>query len=114
MNRALIWLAAIVTLIPGTLVGANPGGVQYLSPLPGSRLVSRASTIIVRPGGRLDASVLAGASIRVTGERSGGIETGLVLSTDGRTIIARPDRMFEPGETVTVEVDGAIATTDGQ
>jgi hypothetical protein len=114
MSRTLILIAGLTALVPGALFGGNPGGVQYLSPLPGSKLVSRASTIIVRPGGRVDARVLDGASIRVTGERSGKFETGLVLSTDGRTIVARPDRLFEPGETVTVDMSGALTTTDGR
>ena len=114
MNRSLILLAGALLLFPLAVFGANPGDVQYLSPRPGSRLVSRASTIIIRPGGQLDAGVLNSAAVSVTGDQSGEIETRLVLSTDGRTLIARPARRFEPGETVTVEVGGEIAPAGGR
>ncbi|MBP2672156.1 MAG: hypothetical protein H6Q85_2222, partial [candidate division NC10 bacterium] len=114
MKRLLIMLAGVLAVFPLAVFGANPGGVQYLSPRPGSSLVSRASTIIIRPGARLDASVPETARVRVTGERSGFIRTELVLSTDGRTMIARPARQFEPGETVNVEVGGGLATADGR
>jgi hypothetical protein len=114
MKRLLILLAGVLAMFPLALFGANPGGVQYISPRPGSSLVSRASTIIIRPGGRLDASVLRTASVRVTGDRSGPIGTELVLSTDGHTMIARPARQFEPGETVAIEVGGRIAMADGR
>ena len=77
-------------------------GYEYVSPVPGSRLVSPSNDVVLRPGRHFVAQQLAEIAIEVTGVVSG-VHTGrLSLSDDDRTLVFEPDRPFAPGERVDV------------
>ncbi len=86
---------------------ADPGGpgFEYVSPVPGSRLVSRFNNIILRPGPRFGEPSLRNVRLRVEGAASGPHAGSLELSDDRRTLLFQPDLPFSPGEEVTVTVE---------
>jgi hypothetical protein len=95
-----------------SVAGANdsgarprPSAIQYLSPLPGAKLVSRETNVIVRFAGGLDRyAVDPAARFTVVGSRSGLHSGTSVVCDDNETILFEPDAPFAPGEDVTVTV----------
>ncbi|MCP4580553.1 MAG: hypothetical protein GY839_02965 [candidate division Zixibacteria bacterium] len=84
---------------------------QYISPRPGARYVSRATNLILKPGGILDIdykSLMTLASIR--GSISGNHGYRPVISDDNKSIVLILEKPFEPGEEVTVCLDESIRT----
>jgi len=105
MRRSIIATAAILLLSVDTSGRAKTPGFDYVSPLPGSTMVSQLTNIILRPSREIPAqSIVDRASIRVTGTRSGEAAGTLILSDDGTTLTFNPARAFAREETVTVEV----------
>ena len=93
---------------------SNVDGFMFISPLPGSSLVSRDTNIILRPGGLLDPSTISRTSaLTVRGSLSGTLSGETVLSDDSRTIVFEPSTPFLSGETVTVSTRRGIRTSDG-
>ena len=98
-------------LIVSFLFAEKPESVQYISPLHQSELNSRSSEIIIRQGSEIDRASLSADLFSVMGENSG-IQTGTVIpSTDGKTIIFRPDNLFDPGEKISVTIKNAAKKT---
>jgi hypothetical protein len=89
------------------------GGFTYVSPSPGTALVSPWNTLAFRQGCTIDATSLDEASLSVVGSASGTHDGRLVLSDDGRTIVFRPDLPFALGEDVAVTLDHGIRTRTG-
>jgi hypothetical protein len=88
---------------------------QYLSPKPGSVLVSRETNVILRHGELIDPSSIREPELfRVVGSVSGSREVRVVLSDDGKTILLFPDFPFEPAEEVTVTIAEGARTTAGE
>jgi hypothetical protein len=109
----LVALLTAASLAPAVAAGTRDLGYQYLSPSPGSRLVSPWNNIVLRPGGAIDAATVAASALTVSGTRSGAHAGRLVLSDDGRTLVFNPDRPFALGEEVTVRLGGGVRTRDG-
>ena len=86
----------------------------YVSPAPGSRLVSPGNNVVVRADGRLDAASVVAGRVAATGSRSGPHPGRLVVADDGRTLVFDPESAFEPGERVRVAVLPGMRTTDGR
>jgi hypothetical protein len=86
---------------------------QHLSPRPQSAMNTRESTIIIRQGSLIDPASLADGLIRVAGDRSGAMSGRFSLSSDQRTLLFKPGRRFELGETVSVDLTAGIRTRDG-
>jgi hypothetical protein len=84
-----------------------PWPYEYVCPVPGSRLVSPANNVILRPGGVLYPEQLRQIAVTATGSLSGQHAGTLSLSDDSRTLIFEPDQPFAPGEEVTVRVGRA-------
>ena len=100
-------------LIVSFLFAEKPESVQYISPLHQSELNSRSSEIIIRQGGEIDRASLSADLFSVMGENSG-IQTGTVIpSTDGKTIIFRPDNLFDPGEKISVTINEGLREQNG-
>ena len=120
MHRSIVFCIAAAVFaasFPNADAGAGPEPFRYLSPLPGARYVSPQSTLLFRPGALTDALPRDWtSSVRVSGSRSGLHGGSWTFSDDGKTVIFRPDRQFERGETVTVAanlvVDGFGAHID--
>ena len=91
------------------------GPYAYVSPAPGSTLHMPGTTIIVRPGGWVDASSLTAGVIQAVGSASGSHDGFVRLSDDGKTVVFHPDAAFEMGETVTCTIEAGIRTdSEGQ
>lgn len=87
---------------------------QYVSPMPGSDLVSIWNNVAIRDGRPLDPTTLRGDPISVEGVTSGGHAGTLVLSDDGRTMVFTPDVPFALDEVVSVTLHGGVATMTGE
>jgi len=83
--------------------------VVYVSPMPGSALVSPKSNIIIKTKESLNPSLIADPSLfSVRGSLSGEHAGTTILSDDQETIVFQPANPFSPGEVVTalVRLDG--------
>jgi hypothetical protein len=100
-------------LIASFLSAGIPENMQYVFPGDGSRYVALNSNIIIRPGDRLDASMIQPDMLTVVGEKSGRISVQPVLSSDGRTLVIYPDRPFKTSEKVTVGVLRSLKDAQG-
>jgi len=86
---------------------------QFISPLPGSKLIMPESNIIIRQGDIIDATTIKEVSIEVVGSISGVHSGKFILSDDLRTIIFIPSIHFTRGEKVTVKFYGGIYIAKG-
>ena len=86
---------------------------QFISPLPGSKLIMPENNIIIRQGDIIDATTIKEESIEVIGSISGLHSGEFFLSDDMRTLIFIPSIRFTPGEKVTVKLYSGIYTTTG-
>ncbi|HEY6867784.1 MAG TPA: hypothetical protein VI792_11030, partial [Candidatus Eisenbacteria bacterium] len=107
--------AAAHAAAPGP-TGLSPhlAGYQYLSPIPGSILVSPANNIVIRHGGPIDRATLDPRGLSVVGASSGTHPGRLVLADDMRTLVFTPDQPFAPGETVHVRVEPGLGSPPGE
>jgi hypothetical protein len=111
-----IILLLILMLIPVYSQGQNINteSFKYLSPLPNSKFNSAETNIIVRFGKAFDNSVINKSPLfTVTGSKSGVHSGKIVLTENGRTLIYNPNRQFEKGERVTVELRNNFKTING-
>jgi hypothetical protein len=107
MTRRALFLIICLTFFNAEAHGGRPRpqSLQYLSPLPGAKLVSRQTNLIVRlKGGTARYAFDPKSMFSVVGSRSGSCSGTVVLSDDGETIVFKPDAPFEPGEDVSVVV----------
>ena len=123
---ARLWIVAgAAVLLGGAPVSSHSGirhydndsagkeGYQYVSPVPGSKLVSPRNNIALRQGSPIDESSLATASLTVSGVTSGSHAGKLVLSDDARTVLFLPYVPYAAGEKVEVVFQGGIRTRQG-
>ncbi len=87
---------------------------QFISPLPGSKLILPENNIIIRHGDIIDPTTINELSIEVVGSKSGVHPGELILSDDMRTLIFIPSFHFTPGEKVNVRLYNGIYTTNGE
>ena len=107
-NTTILLIAlTLVTAIGGTVRAESSSKIfYYLSPMPDARFVMSQSTLIFRPGGELDRFGLTWrSSMKVEGSVSGTHDGRWITADDSRTVIFKPHRGFEPGETVVVTFD---------
>jgi hypothetical protein len=107
----LILLLILSTHSPSIALDAR--GYEYVSPIPGSQLVSRWNNIVIRPGGSLAGRPIDAAALSVVGSQTGAHAGRLVLSDDRRTLVFRPSRPFALGEQVRVRFDAAVTSRKG-
>jgi len=86
---------------------------QFISPLPGSKLIMPENNIIIRQGDIIDATTIKEVSIEVVGSISGVHIGEFFLSDDIRTLIFIPSIHFTPGEKVNAKLYSGIYTTNG-
>ena len=109
MTRYLLLLTLCVfALVPGDLEAKSTGtAFEFISPVPGAKLVTCETTIIFRP--RVDYAVLGldrALSFVVTGSVSGRHTGETILADDGKTVIFKPHTPFSTGERVSVRIAG--------
>lgn len=109
------FILLIICIIPGYYLAAqsvNVSKFQYISPSPGSVLVTPETNIIIKPGEVLATFDLNDPSlISVTGHL--GIDSypgKLYLTSDSKTIVFIPDNPFTPGEEITVNLANKLKT----
>jgi hypothetical protein len=105
--RALSVGGILIAWESASLAGERVPGYEYLSPLPGARLVSPWNSVVLRPRGAVDVSEVR-AALSVVGSLSGPHTGRLVVSDDARTLVFTPDLPFTENESVTVSL-GASA-----
>src|SRR5712671_5752461 len=111
--RVLAVAAAAASLYLSHASPANSGplGFEYLCPLPGSAYHLPETNIILRPGGIVDPSSVAGGRILSVSGSISGLHPGRLRLTDDRKCVTfRPDDRFTPGEVVTCRVDSGLVT----
>ena len=116
VGKSFGWLsvAALLICISLSAVSVHAQALQYISPLPGSTMVSQTSAIILKttvsfePGTVPDASAFS-----VTGSKSGEHSGRVIISDDLHTIVFEPTSAYAPGEVVTVALRQGIRTSDG-
>jgi hypothetical protein len=96
-------LFAALSLAAVSTAAVAAADLEYVSPRPGADVVSRGTTIAIRPGDGLAAADVV-SSIKPLGSASGLHAGSLVPSANARTVIFYPDAPFHPGETVRVTV----------
>jgi hypothetical protein len=94
-------------------VTAAVSDFAYLSPVPGSRMVSPENNVAIRPGVPLEPRSVSPALVSVSGSLSGAHAGRLRLSSDGRTLVFRPDVPFTTGETVRVRLASGLRARTG-
>jgi hypothetical protein len=82
----------------------------YVSPRPGAKLVSPATTIVIRHGEVIERESLSEMLFHVEATRSGVHFGQVTVADDDRTVVFTPYRQFEPDETVTVTIEAGLAT----
>src|SRR5437867_12059959 len=93
------WIASASAASSTPPLSPHLAGYQYLSPIPGSRLVSPWNNIVIRHGSAIDGSTIDDRAVSVVGSTSGNHTGRLTLALDMRTMRFAPDRPFALGET---------------
>jgi Arylsulfotransferase (ASST)/Secretion system C-terminal sorting domain len=86
--------------------------IIYVSPLPGSKLVSPQSSMIIKSAEKLNAATISDNLFKVVGSESGIHRGKIILADDQRTLIFKPDNNFYAGETVSFTLNYGIKTFD--
>jgi hypothetical protein len=110
--RRRVFRLAFVTIalvgLASPVVGAEKlalAGLRSLSPVPGSDRVRPESNIILRLDHPIAVeSAELHSAVKVVGTESGYHDGGIVVSSDDRTVLFKPDRIFAMGERVDVEL----------
>jgi hypothetical protein len=114
MNARYSLASAVITLVVAASVSsASVREFAYVSPLPGSRMVSPENNVVLRLGVALDAASVSQGLVSVTGTRSGSHTGHVRLSGDQATLVFRPDQPFATGETVHVRLLSGLRTQGG-
>jgi len=104
-----------ILLLSTNIEAQEESTFQYLSPLPGSKLLSRETNIIFGHKNYIDQSTLTKDNlIKVIGSQSGFHYGEFILSDDRKTILFSHNDLFAPGETVTVTLNSGIKTISGK
>ncbi len=86
---------------------------RYISPLPGSSHIMPQNNIALRHGDVLNTENLKSFQVEVRGSKQGKITGQMVLSSNGRTVIFKPNHPFQKGERVYVNTHGNLTTAKG-
>lgn len=93
----------------------RPDQFDHLSPVPGAKMVSCETGIIIRSKNILDPGIsIVGKYLLVTGNKSGTHSVHAVLSDDNRTMVFQPDIPFALNEYVSVSFREGIRTSSGE
>ena len=107
--KLLIFILAVILITYDALIIAQQiSGLEYISPVPGSKYVSPDTKILIRPGNVLSQAAINNSLISVTASLSGHHSGKLTLSDDSRTLIFSPDNPFLANEDVTVILNNGL------
>ncbi len=92
-------------------VAADSSIITYISPAPGSTLVSPQTNIIIRANDTVDkTTIISESQISVEGSKSGHHSGRLIVSDDGKTLVFTPANPFALGEVATVTLHSGLQT----
>ena len=113
---AVLFISVLTTALVFTRAqNLNIENYQYLSPVPGSKLNSTETNIIIKTGDVFDNSILDEPSLLIVSGSKSGVHSGeIILAEEGRTIIFKPYNRFADGENVTVEITKKIFPASGR
>ncbi len=110
LQRAISVLYASF-LVFGYAIAADNSNITYISPTPGSTLVSLQTNIIIRSIDVVDKkNIISESLVSVEGSKSGHHPGKLLVSDDGKTIIFTPTNPFVLGEVATVTLHRGVQT----
>ena len=111
LEKCFLLFCAVFTVYSGNIAylqAQNPS-ITYLSPSPGSTLNLKETNIIIRYTHKLPAiSYDISLSFHNEGSESGIHKGKAIVSDDYQTVIFKPDKTFEPGETVSAQIPEII------
>ena len=96
--------------LPGQTTNKSQEKVIYLSPLPGSSLVTPQSNIIIRFSGKKSPFINTATFFNVYGSVSGKHTGNVILAEDQTTLLFKPDQPFALNEKVTVKLNNSAIT----
>jgi|WetSurMetagenome_2_1015567.scaffolds.fasta_scaffold12200_3 hypothetical protein len=106
ISSVILFAVILSTSCASASVKAESGLPQYISPLRNAQYVSTGATIAVRYGPELTPQNAAALKFNVTGSKSGYHAGQTILADDHTTVIFKPAVKFNPGESVTVTING--------
>ncbi len=101
-----------IAAFPGRSEAGGPAFVQYQSPVPGARYVTRESTILLRFNARIT-DVDQTGGITVVGSASGVHGGKMSIIDGGRELLFTPSKPFSDGEEVSVSFSGPVSLEGG-
>ena len=104
------YIAAAFTFLQAQQL--NVGKFHYISPVPGSRLVSPQNNIVIRFGKKLS-SFIPGNVLSVRDSKGSFYNGDIKLSDDGETLIFKPEKNFTQGEKISVVLSKGLKTSSG-
>ena len=104
----------LASIVFGTSTARAAEGYAYVSPVPGSALVSPWNNVAIRHGAAIDPATIDASALAVVGSVSGRHAGDLVLADDSRTLVFEPRQPYALGETVHVTLARGPRTTAGQ
>ena len=116
MKRYCTLLLLVLTLLFFyTNSYSNTISINYLSPVPNSKYVKRQANIIIKTGDYYDInSAKIPSIIKVRGSKSGFHEGKLIFSEANKTLIFKPENIFDFAETVYVSINNGLKTISGE
>ncbi|NOK61444.1 MAG: hypothetical protein GFH27_549311n149 [Chloroflexi bacterium AL-W] len=115
MQSMRLLLMSIILLITFVVPSQTKSATtfEYLAPRPDAQHASAGTTIALRGADPIQDQSVHAKLFNILGSESGVHEGNVFVADDERTIIFDPDKMFVPGEMVSVTVDRGIKTTKG-
>ncbi|HKI78311.1 MAG TPA: arylsulfotransferase family protein [Ignavibacteriaceae bacterium] len=111
-------LLLLIFLFPGFFLVAQTSNVskfRYISPVPGSHLVTPETNIIIRPGEPLAPFNLNDTTILIVNGNISGPHSGkFYLTEDSKTLVFQPDLPFSAGDSVSVHLNDSLKTQSGK
>jgi len=105
----------MVFFVANMALATTPAGIQYVSPVPNSTLNSRTSVIIIRPGATLNKTSIDFAGQIVVKDASNKRYSGdITLTSDGKTLIFKPNGQYNAGENVRVAFSSGVKDQSGK
>ena len=116
MRWHVIGIAACFLLVSAKVGRAQESTTyEYIFPKPNSEYLQQGTGIIIRFRDALDLEASAKSSLlTVRGSTSGDHKGEMSVSDDGKVLMFHPERDFDAGETVMVNVGDAVMLTSGR
>ena len=111
-----IFLIIVISLLFNTFPFSKDkynSQLLYLSPVPGSKYITKETNIIIRYKDNLNFGTVSERNFLITGSKSGEHSFHLIRTDERNTIILKPDIAFAAGEKVKVDILKGINSING-